>query len=299
MSLVGRGAPGPQLGHGHDQLRRAEQGQHPRQLGRGGAAAEPDDLGPRHRRVGQQPGERHVGQGHRLRGRRRDPGRAGRCRRRSSRTRSSGTPSSSVTRPPVITQAGLRVVRASACHQAKLGVLDREPVQVDPLGVHEPDSAAGLPPRWTPCSRAAVRHPAAPRGHHGAAWARNSMTCPRPVTPGPRRPCGAHHDPGPVAAEQVMGELDRLVLRVGGGAADRQQRCTRLHVEDHRLVGRGQTTSMRSTASWAGCRTAPRSARTPTRRGASPASRGTGRRAASGARRRTGCRPPAGSAPGR
>ena len=66
VGLIARRAPGPQLGHGNDQLGRPEHGQHPGQLGRGGAGAQPDDLVPRYRRVDQQAGERHVGQRHRL-----------------------------------------------------------------------------------------------------------------------------------------------------------------------------------------------------------------------------------------
>src|SRR4249919_455313 len=49
---------------------------------------------------------------------------------------------------------------------------------------------------------------------------------------------GSHHDAGAVGAEQVMGELDRLVLGVGGGAGDGQQGRPGRHVEDHRLIRR-------------------------------------------------------------
>src|ERR1019366_6269535 len=67
-------------------------------------------------------------------------------------------------------QAGLRVVGRAERGQPEFGVLDGEPVQVDPLPVHEPNPADG------------------PLGGHTAAWARSSMTRGRPVTARPLLP---------------------------------------------------------------------------------------------------------------
>ena len=86
VRLVARRAAAAQLGHGQAELGGPEQGQHPGELGRGGARGQPDDLGPGHVRADQPAGELGVGQAHRLAAPRPGPGRAGRCRRRSSRS---------------------------------------------------------------------------------------------------------------------------------------------------------------------------------------------------------------------
>ena len=93
---------------------------------------------------------------------------------------------------------------------------------------------------------------------------------------------GAHHDPGPLGAEQVVRILDRLVLAVDGRSRDRQQRGTRPQRRGS-PPRRGTRRPPRCARPppWAGCRSAPRAARRPTRRGAAPAARGTGRPEAS------------------
>ena len=127
-----------------------------------------------------------------------------------------------------MTRLGCRVVRRVQCGQPQLGVLDGEAVQVDPLLVHEPDPADRPAPGGaliaTPPGRAA-RRPGPGRARRGRC---------RPGT------FGADHDPGAVGPEQVAGELDRLAVDVGGRPGDGHQRCTRLDVQDGRLVRRGQ-----------------------------------------------------------
>ena len=140
VRLVAGGAPAAQLGHGQPQLGGPQQGQHPGQLGRGGARAQPDDLGPGHVRADREPGQLGVGQGHHLRG-------DGQVQAVPGDIGVEGV--EVLLRDPVHLhhpaigdhQARLGVVRGTQRDQAQVGVLDREPVEVDPLLVHEPDPA--------------------------------------------------------------------------------------------------------------------------------------------------------------
>ena len=91
-------------------------------------------------------------------------------------------------------QSRLRVVRGAQRDQPEVGVLDREAVQVDPLGVHEPDPADRPLAAW-PSWRSLRRSLAAsvPGASSSAVCGRSSMTraaarCPGCASPARRRP---------------------------------------------------------------------------------------------------------------
>ena len=163
-------------------------------------------------------------------------------------------------------QPRLRVGGRTQRDQAQGGVLDREPVQVDPLLVHEPDRPTGGPADSVigllsfPGGLASpwiaspwIASPWITRLDHRALCGRSSMTRPggavrAAASPGRAQPGRAQpavlspgarspdHDADPVAAEQVVGVLERRPAGVGRGPADGQQRRARGHVQDRRLV---------------------------------------------------------------
>src|SRR5215469_2227321 len=147
---------------------------------------------------------------------------------------SSATPSIATIRPSRITRPGsgswgerIATSPRSASSTANPSRLTRWASMNLTLPTGRPAAAlaSAVMPRLPPLSRCRLgpqldHLPLAPRRPRHAAFAR-----------------GAHHDPGPIAAEQVVGKLDRLILAVGGGARDGQQRGTGRHLEDHRLVG--------------------------------------------------------------
>jgi len=151
VRLVARRAAGAQLGHRDAELGRREQGEHAGELGRRGARAQRRDLGPRHAGVDGAAGELGVRQRHGLR--RRIQVEAVPRDKFVDRVEAGLRHAVHLHHPARRhDEARFRVMGGAQRDEAEIHVLHREPVQVDPLPVHEPDPAhrplpAHVPPR--------------------------------------------------------------------------------------------------------------------------------------------------------
>src|SRR6201989_3500341 len=134
-------------------------------------------------------------------------------------TASSATPSIPTTRPAEITRLGSgssgerRAIRPSpGSSTAKPSRLTRcrSMNRIRPTG--GPLTGSGMPGSFRRYSDRALR---AQLDHPAATWLGLA---------GAGLTGGADHDPDPVAAEQVLGELERRTVGVAGGPGDGQQR---------------------------------------------------------------------------
>src|SRR6185369_15123449 len=143
------------------------------------------------------------------------------------------TASISTTRPAEITRLGSgssgerRAIRPSpGSSTAKPSKLTRCRSMNRILPTGWPLTGSGMPGLLSPLLDRALR---AQLDHPAATWLGLA---------GAGLAGGADHDPDPVAAEQVLGELERRTVRVAGGPGDGQQRRPSRHIQHLGFVRR-------------------------------------------------------------